>query len=125
MKAFKKAVIHDNYDKVDVLIESESPSFENNWAIKYASEHGYLDIVRLLLTHPGVYPSVDNYPVRMAVKNGYWDVVQVLLLEKGFVTPGLLLNIDDSNDDDLCTAIENGNWDVAQTYLLEKGLAKI
>jgi len=51
-----------------------------NCAIRLASEHGHVDVVRLLLKDPRVDPSaLDNYAIRLAGANGHVDVVRLLL----------------------------------------------
>lgn len=58
-------------------------SANNNHAIKIASKHGHVDIVRMLLALTGdraVDPSAEhNYAIQQACKHGHEDVVRELL----------------------------------------------
>ncbi len=55
------------------------PSIDNNYAIRTASEKGYLEIVELLLQDPRVDPCVNNnYPIRIASKMGHLETIGLL-----------------------------------------------
>ena len=61
------------------------PSVYNNYAIRFASEQGYIHIVDRLLqeSRSRVDPSAqNNYAIRFASKNGHLDVVDRLLQEQ-------------------------------------------
>ena len=56
------------------------PSSINNWAIKFASEYGYTEIVKLFLSDRRVDPSCENnYPCTIACHNGYIEIVKLLI----------------------------------------------
>ncbi len=56
------------------------PSDTDNYAIKWASENGYLEIVKLLLQDPRVDPSdTDNYAIKIASFKRHLEVVKLLL----------------------------------------------
>ena len=63
------------------------PSENDNWAIRIASQNGYVEIVRLLLADPRVDPfATNNWAIRYASENGHIEVVR-LLLEDSRVDP--------------------------------------
>ncbi len=63
---------------------------KNNYAVRWASRNGYLDIVKLLLKH-GVDCTTDyNLAIRVASKYGHIDVVK-LLLKNGAKLPEYLI----------------------------------
>ena len=68
-------------DEVKKLIENGiDPSDNNNYAIKWASKNGHLEIVKLLLQDKRVDPSANNnYAIKWASKNGHTEVVKLLL----------------------------------------------
>ncbi len=55
------------------------PSEIDNNAIKTASEHGHLDVVKLLVQDPRVDPNAnDDESLKLAYVNGHVDVVDFL-----------------------------------------------
>jgi len=88
--SFLNAVRIGNLALVNLSLELDliDPSFENNIAIREASEHGHVDIVDRLLrdTKKRVDPSVnDNFAISISSRNGHLAVVDRLLQE----LPGL------------------------------------
>jgi hypothetical protein len=56
------------------------PCAKDNWAIKIASRHGHVEIVKTLLSDPRVDPSADNnFIIRWIKDNGHHQVVTALL----------------------------------------------
>lgn len=73
---------------------SIDPSEDDNFAIQWASEHNYGQIVELLLQDPRVDPNVnDGHAFKTAVMSGYHDVILSLLqdprtvVENEFISP--------------------------------------
>jgi hypothetical protein len=65
------------------------PSIENNYAIRWASENGYTEIVELLLNDSRVDPSAeDNQAIKLACKFKKIEIVK-LLLEDSRVDPSV------------------------------------
>jgi len=65
------------------------PSAKDNFVIRCASENGYLNIVKYLMSLDKSYkvdPSVkDNFAIRYAASNGYLDIVKYLMsLDKSY-----------------------------------------
>jgi ankyrin repeat protein len=58
------------------------PTTEDNYAIRWASQKGYLEIVRLLLKHGADPTDNKNEAIRMASREGHLEVVR-LLIDKG------------------------------------------
>ena len=54
-------------------------SADNNCAVKWASENGYLNIVKYLVSQGADIASSDNYAVKSAIMNGHIDVVRYLI----------------------------------------------
>ena len=59
------------------------PSYNNNHAIRGASENGYVELVKLLLSDSRVDPStVDNWAIQEASRYGYEQVGELLLRDE-------------------------------------------
>jgi len=84
---FKPEVIENNkiFDTYITMRSNnwlEDPSTDNNYAIRWASGNGHLEVVRLLLSDPRVDPSVNNnYAIRRASENGHTKIVRLLLVD--------------------------------------------
>jgi len=90
------------------------PSYNDNWAIRWASEVGHTDIVALLLKDERVDPSGDkNEPILLASQFGHTNVVALLLKDKR-VDPSPLDNYA------LRFASENGHADVVTLLLKDE-----
>ena len=88
-----------------------NPAFNDNQAIKFASDHGYDEIVEILLTNPKVGPHAqDNYSIRYASGNGH-DKVVALLLKDPRVDPTV------QNNNALKCAARNGHTEVVKLLL--------
>uniref|UniRef100_A0A6C0JSH7 Uncharacterized protein n=1 Tax=viral metagenome TaxID=1070528 RepID=A0A6C0JSH7_9ZZZZ len=75
----------DNNDMVVVrkLITYVDPACNDNLAIEWACENGYLELTRFLLSFPSVDPSTDNNrPIRIASRFGHTEVVRLLLTDQ-------------------------------------------
>jgi ankyrin repeat protein len=58
-------------------------SADNNFAIRWASRNGHLDVVKELMKDKRVDPSADNnFAIRWASRNGHLDVVKELMKDK-------------------------------------------
>jgi ankyrin repeat protein len=65
-----------HHDRID-------PSVDNNFAIQYATERGYKEIVELLLQDNRTDPSTENnFAIRIATTNGNKEIVEFLLKDK-------------------------------------------
>jgi ankyrin repeat protein len=83
-KEFERAFKLNNVKLLKLLLKDKDvdPSKENNYAICYSSENGYLDIVKLLIQDKRVDPSdYDNWAIGYASQNGHSDIVKLLLLD--------------------------------------------
>jgi ankyrin repeat protein len=59
-----------------------NPSYDDNYAIRYAAEYGRVEMVKLLLADDRVDPSVnDNFAIQLAAENGHIEVVKLLLAD--------------------------------------------
>ncbi|KAJ3271736.1 hypothetical protein HDV01_006431 [Terramyces sp. JEL0728] len=82
----------------------------DNFAIKWSSEIGHLDLVKILL-QSGVDPSIDdNYPIRFASRNGNLEIVQLLLNHE-------LVNPAANNNSPLTLAARNGHENIVALLL--------
>lgn len=83
----------------------------NSYALKWAASNGHLEIVKLLVTCPGVTAAADsNYALRWASSNGHTEVVQFLLGCTG-VDPAA------ESNDAIQRACSNGNVDIVKILL--------
>ncbi len=90
------------------------PSFEDNKAIRLASEKGFIEIVKLLLKDERVDPSAqNNYAIRRAIENGYIDIVKLLLQDN---------RVDPSDNDNAAiqSASYFGKFNVTKLLLKDK-----
>jgi hypothetical protein len=81
-KLFEYFIVKNKLKQVRYLKETFNidPSRSDDWAINFASSHGFSDIVKYLLTDNRVNPSNDtNYPIRKSSENGHLDVVKLLM----------------------------------------------
>ena len=85
------AILKNNIDIVKLLLadprvdptESVDSSCVSNYAIRVASENGYVDIVKLLLEDERVDPFDNyNYAIKYAYENGHIDIVELLWNDK-------------------------------------------
>jgi hypothetical protein len=80
----------------------------SNCSIRRASEHGKLDVIKYLLTFPGVDAAArNNEPLRVASAHGHYDVVKFLL-----TVPGV--NPADQDNAAIKAAIKNGYVDIVR-----------
>jgi ankyrin repeat protein len=60
-----------------------NPSAVNNYTIRWASQNGHSEVVKILLTDDRVDPSAnDNFSIRWASQNGHLEVVKILLTDE-------------------------------------------
>lgn len=77
---FIDAIERNDLKTIKELVQDEDidPQFKDNYAITYACEHGYLDIIKLLLknemTDPMGYQEFAVYP--MTYKSGFYKAIQ-------------------------------------------------
>ena len=73
-------------DKEAALILSMDvfdPTADNNRAIRWASENGHVEVVKILLSDKRVDPTAgDNRAIQWASGNGHVEVVKILLSDK-------------------------------------------
>ena len=91
MDRLKEAIMDDNLEDVKSLVVD--PTVDKNLAIQLAANYGQLNIVKFLVTLPGVDPTIySNNVVRLAAQSGHIDVVKFLVTLPG-VDPTILDNI--------------------------------
>jgi ankyrin repeat protein len=101
-------------DIMKLLIDrGKDPSVGRQLAIRTASYHGRVDVVRVLLQDPRVIPStVDNLPIRVAAQHGNVELVKLLLADPR-VDPAC------KNDTPLNEAARNGHAEVVSLLLAD------
>ena len=90
------------------------PSAYDNYAIRWASRYGHVEVVKLLLMDKRVDPSTHgNYAIRIASDQGYVEVVKLLLQDK---------RVDPSTHGNYAirTASSNGYVEVVKLLLMDK-----
>ena len=87
IKAISKkytGIAKDDYiSKIEELynrttIADEDVTAANNWALRWASRNGYLEVVKYLVEKGADVTADDNYAIRWASGNGYLEVVKYL-----------------------------------------------
>ncbi len=139
-KAIRRASLYDNIEIIRLLLEDPrgetkvsrstlyavDPSGDQSGGdhpISSASMNGHTEIVRLLLAHPKVDPTVENNdPINSASKYGYIEIVRLLLADSR-VNP----NDDDTYDSiAIVGASEFGNVDILRLLLKDpRGETKV
>ena len=80
---FNNAIKHNNIETVILLLKNKevSPCTDNNNAIRYASDNGYTDIVRLLINDKRVNPSYMHEKIffEFIVENDLQSIDKLLL----------------------------------------------
>ena len=90
------------------------PSAEDNSAIHWAAENGYVDVVQFLMKEKHVDPTThNNYAIRVAAANGHADVVRLLLTDKN-VMPTAKDNYA------ITEAARNGHTEVVRVLLNDR-----
>lgn len=75
----------DISDVIEYINDGDDPSSDDNLAIKVASEHNHIEVVKLLLKDKRVDPTADdNYAIRWASNNLNIEVVKLLLEDYRF-----------------------------------------
>jgi len=70
-----RLVAHHGYVEVELLRKSQSIT-----TLVASDQLGHIEVVKLLLTYPGVDPTEDNnYALQIASENGHIEVVKLLL----------------------------------------------
>jgi ankyrin repeat protein len=73
----------DDLEMVELLLSFVDPSADTNYAIRWASNNGYIAVVERLLADERVDPSaLNNYAIQFAAKNGHVAVVERLLQDE-------------------------------------------
>lgn len=87
----KEALDTNDFDWFESLVQDPNTdlSYQDNFLIKYCSEHGYTEEVRLLLqTGNRIDPSVgNNVPIYLARKNCHYEILRLLLNDSRIYTP--------------------------------------
>ena len=52
---------------------------DGGYALRYASEHGHTEVVKVLLKNGADVHARDDYAIRWALENGHIEVVKILL----------------------------------------------
>jgi ankyrin repeat protein len=97
-----------------VINDGIDPSADNNYAIRKASEHGRLEVVKELLKDKRVDPAANiNYAIENASNNGHLEVVKELLKDNR-VDPSV------RNNYAIVSASEYGHLEVVKELLKDK-----
>ncbi len=110
---FFRAIQENDINTIKFLINDTDvdPAENKNYAIRKASEYGFLDIVKILLKNKNIDPSVDNnLAIRKASMFGFLDIVKILANDKR-VDPS------DQNNNAIKEAITFGREDVVHFLL--------
>jgi ankyrin repeat protein len=79
----KTHVMNNNIEKVKKQINSYDPRIDNNYLIQTASQSGFFEICKILLSNPKVDPSsLKNTSIILAASNGHFKVVELLVKDK-------------------------------------------
>ena len=111
---FKWAILNGAVKVVEELLTRVDPSFGANTPIGLASEHGWVEIVEMLLADPSVDPSADdNYAIGLAAFNNRVEVVKLLLADD---------RVDPSADDNwaIRKAAELGHTEVVRLLMKDQ-----
>ena len=78
---YKKIFISNNLDDIKELLDTGwDPSTDNNFAIRYSCDLGYIEVVKLLLQDKRVNPSDwDNWALKWSYTNGHMEILKILL----------------------------------------------
>jgi ankyrin repeat protein len=79
---FEEAVYNNDIESVKKYLKIIDPSASDNYAIRKASNRGYTEVVKLLLSDPRVNPSASqNEAIRDASDRGHAETVKLLLTD--------------------------------------------
>jgi hypothetical protein len=109
---YQEVIKYGFIDELKELIDKGwNPSTDNNRTIRWVSENGHVEIVKLLLKDSRVDPSnEDNYAIRWASENGHTEIVK-LLLKDNRVDPS------DKSNSAIRWASENGHTEIVKLLL--------
>lgn len=83
---FIEAAKRGDVDKIKILLlynPEVNPADDNDYVIRWASDRGHLELVKLLLNDTRVDPAdVNNIAIRAASRRGHLEVVKLLLNDK-------------------------------------------
>jgi ankyrin repeat protein len=125
IEVFRKAIYGGQFWVVSYLLSKGcDPTFDNNWAVYWASGRPNTEIVRLLLADSRVNPATDkNRALENAIRQGPLETVKLLLVDSR-------VNPSANNNKALKIAAELGRVDVVIFLLADpkvtstKGLQK-
>lgn len=84
-KKFNQAILDDDVDTVNSLLNEDTTLFEFEDAINAASSWGFTEIVRVLLNYKNnlIDPTTSyNYAIFYAYKHNHMDIVELLSKDK-------------------------------------------
>jgi len=71
------------YDFINLTYKAVKSNSKNNYALRYASKNGHINVVRLLLEQKNIDPSDDNnFAIKNAFRNNHHKIVLLLLKDK-------------------------------------------
>jgi len=103
---FEKMFRQNYQDIIKTMIKYNGVHTNNNYAIKWASKNGHLDLVKKLIEHGADIHADDDYAVRLASKNGHLCVVKKLIKYGA--------NIHAENDFSIVWASANKYFDIVE-----------
>ena len=110
-----------DFDKVKSLLVNEkvNPTYNNNYAIRLASENGHYNVLKLLLGDNRVinfFKIADdsNWAIRWASQNGHYNIVKLLLEDKRVIN---FFKIADRDNLAIRLASKNGHYNIVKLLL--------
>ena len=107
-KHFKEMCKKGDLTEIKKLIsDGVDATADDNYAIRYASERGHLEVVKFLSTLPNVDATANNCAIQLASSNGHLEVVKFLS-----TLPGVDASAQDNEA--INNAILNGHLEVVK-----------
>ena len=114
-KYIRTLIKNNNFEEFRLLFNDKKidPSWDENYAIRYACKCGHVEIVKSLLNDSRVDPSANyNYCLFISVQIGNLDIVKLLLSHP-------TINPTDCMDSVFCCAVQLGHFEIANVLLID------
>jgi hypothetical protein len=78
---FQYFVASNDLKNIQKMLNDNVNDYEfYNYSIKYVSQNGYIDVLKILLKNKKINPAVDdNYPLVIASKFGHSQIIELLI----------------------------------------------